>query len=91
MAERGVDISHHRSKHLQAFLHQPFDFVITVCDHAAEQCPVFPGKATRIHWSFPDPAAVDGSELERLSAFRQVRDAIEQQLRSWWQEQSRFS
>jgi arsenate reductase (thioredoxin) len=57
--------------------------VITVCDNAAEACPVFPGPARRIHWSFPDPAAVEGSEAERLASFRQVRDAIEAQLRTW--------
>ncbi|GCE07713.1 arsenate reductase ArsC [Dictyobacter aurantiacus] len=83
MAECQIDISHHRSKHLNEFLDQPFDYVITVCDNAAEQCPVFPGKATRIHWSFPDPAAVQGTEEERLTSFRQVRDAIECQLRAW--------
>ncbi|GCE25107.1 protein-tyrosine-phosphatase [Dictyobacter alpinus] len=83
MAERHIDISHHRSKHLNEFLDQPFDYVITVCDNAAEQCPVFPGKATRIHWSFPDPAAVQGTEEERLASFRQVRDAIERQFRAW--------
>lgn len=83
MAERQIDISHHRSKHLNEFLDQPFDYVITVCDNAAEQCPVFPGKATRIHWSFPDPAAVQGTEEERLTSFRQVRDVIEHQFRVW--------
>ncbi|GCE29886.1 protein-tyrosine-phosphatase [Dictyobacter alpinus] len=83
MAERQIDISHQRSKHLNEFLGQPFDYVITVCDNAAEQCPVFPGKATRIHWSFPDPAAVQGTEEERLASFRQVRDAIERQFRAW--------
>jgi arsenate reductase len=83
MAERGIDISHQRSKHLNEFLQQPFDEVITVCDQAAEVCPIFPGKAHRIHWSFPDPAAVTGSEAERLQAFRQVRDSIEERLRAW--------
>ncbi|GLV56832.1 protein-tyrosine-phosphatase [Dictyobacter sp. S3.2.2.5] len=83
MAERAIDISHHRSKHLNEFLLQPFDYVITVCDQAAEQCPIFPGKAIRIHWSFPDPAAVKGTHEERLAAFRQVRDALEGQLRAW--------
>lgn len=86
MAERQIDISHHRSKHLNEFLEQPFDYIITVCDNAAEHCPVFPGKATRIHWSFPDPAAVQGSEEERLNSFRQIRDAIEKQLRIWLQD-----
>ena len=87
MAERGIDISQHRSKHLNEFLAQPFDVVLTVCDAAAEVCPVFPGRAERIHWSFPDPAAVQGTEEERMNAFRQVRDALETQLTSWWQEQ----
>jgi arsenate reductase len=83
MAERGIDISRQHSKHLNEFLQQPFDEVITVCDQAAEVCPIFPGKAHRIHWSFPDPAAVTGSEAERLQAFRQVRDSIEARLRAW--------
>lgn len=83
MRERGIDISAHRSKHLDEFRTQPFDTVITVCDNAAESCPVFPGPAHRIHWSFPDPAAAEGSEAERVAAFRQVRDAIEARLREW--------
>jgi arsenate reductase len=83
MDERGIDIRAHRSKHLNEFLAQPFDYVITVCDNAAESCPVFPGPAKRIHWSFPDPAAVQGDQDERLASFRAVRDAIEAQLRAW--------
>lgn len=83
MQERGIDISGHRSKHLDEFRAQPFDYVITVCDSAAETCPIFPGKAERVHWSFPDPAAVQGPEAERLAAFRQVRDDIERHLRAW--------
>jgi arsenate reductase (thioredoxin) len=83
MEEREIDIRHHRSKHLDEFLQEPFDFVITVCDNAAESCPLFPGPAQRIHWSFPDPAGVEGSEEERLHSFRLVRDAIEQQLQAW--------
>jgi arsenate reductase len=71
MDERGIDIRSHRSKHVQEFLAEPFDYVITVCDNAAESCPVFPGPAQRIHWSFPDPAAAEGSETERFGAFRQ--------------------
>lgn len=88
MNERGIDISGHRSKHLREYLDQPFDYVITVCDQAAETCPIFPGRAERIHWSFPDPAAVVGSDEERLASFRQVRDAIEARLKSWLQRQS---
>ena len=83
MDERGIDVRSHRSKHLNEFLDQPFDYVITVCDNAAEACPVFPGRAERIHWSFPDPAAVEGNEAERLASFRTVRGAIEERLRAW--------
>jgi arsenate reductase len=83
MRERGVDISGHRSKHLSEFLDQPWDIVITVCDNTAEHCPICPGPAQRIHWSFPDPAAAVGSDEQRLPAFRDVRDAIEAQLRAW--------
>ncbi len=86
MAEQHIDIRHHRSKHLSEFLNQPFDDVInviTVCDQAAETCPVFPGRARRTRWSFPDPAAVDGGQTDRLTDFREVRDAIETRLRAW--------
>ncbi|HWQ11825.1 MAG TPA: MFS transporter, partial [Roseiflexaceae bacterium] len=82
MDERGIDIRGQHSKHLNEFIGQPFDYVITVCDTAAETCPAFPGRATRIHWSFSDPAAVEGEEA-RMAAFRQVRDAIEARLRQW--------
>jgi len=83
MDERGINIRSHRSKHLNEYLALPFDYVITVCDNAAETCPLFPGPARRIHWSFPDPAAVQGSEAERLASFRQVRDDIETRLKLW--------
>lgn len=82
MAERGIDISHHRSKHLNEFLGQPFDYVITVCDAAAETCPVFPGRSERIYWSLPDPAAVEG-ELAKAEAFRRVRDELETRFKAW--------
>lgn len=83
MDQRGIDIRSQRSKHLNEYLAHPFDYVITVCDNAAETCPLFPGPARRIHWSFPDPAAVVGGEAERLASFRQVRDDIETQLKAW--------
>jgi len=69
MAARGIDIDGQSSKHLDAFTGQPFDYVITVCDRASEACPVFPGDPQRIHWSIPDPAAVEGSEAVRAKAF----------------------
>lgn len=83
MAERGIDISGHQSKHLNAYLQQPFDYVITVCDSAAETCPVFPGRAERIHWSFPDPAAEQGDDEAVLAAFIRVRDDLERTLAAW--------
>ena len=83
MRERGIDISSQRSKHLNEYLAQPFDYVITVCDDAAETCPIFPGPARRIHWSFPDPAAISGSDDMRFAVFRETRDAIERRLKTW--------
>ncbi len=75
MAELGVDISNHHSKTYEQFIGQPFDAVITVCDAANESCPFLPGQYRRIHWSFPDPAAVEGEEA-KLQAFRRVRDEL---------------
>ena len=80
LKERGIDISNHRSKSVDEFVDQPFDYVITVCDNAKESCPVFPTKTTQIHWSFDDPAAVKGDEEMRLKEFRRVRDEIEARL-----------
>jgi len=76
MREIGIDISQHRSKSVDEFSGQEFDYVITVCDNANEQCPIFPGKTERIHWSFDDPAAAEGDEQARLAVFRRVRDEI---------------
>lgn len=77
LAERGIDWSAARSRSMSEFLDQPFDVVITVCDDAAEACPVFPGGGRREHAGFEDPAAVQGSEAVRLAAFRRIRDEIE--------------
>lgn len=82
MAEVGIDISGQRSKTIEEYLGQPFDWVITVCDQAAEACPVFPGGGERLHWSLPDPSKATGSEDQRLAVFRQVRDAIRERIAS---------
>jgi arsenate reductase len=76
MAELGIDIAGQTSKTLDRYLTEPFDEVITVCDTAAETCPVFPGAKHRRHWSFPDPSQAKGSEEEQLVVYRRVRDAI---------------
>lgn len=76
MREIGIDISGQTSKHVRSFLGQPVHYVVTVCDNAKEQCPIFPGAAKYLHWSFEDPAAATGSHEERIAVFRQVRDAI---------------
>jgi arsenate reductase len=83
LAELGIDISGHRSKSVDEFAGREFEYVITVCDNARESCPVFPAGTTRIHWSFPDPAAVEGDEQTRLAAFRRVRDDIAARLEAW--------
>jgi len=83
MREVGIDISGHRSKSVDEFAGQDFDCVITVCDNAKESCPVFPAKTKRIHWSIEDPAAVQGSEEETLTAFRRVRDELRAQLHAF--------
>lgn len=81
MRELGIDLSGHRSKSVDEFAGQPFDYVLTVCDNAKESCPVFPGKAIAIHHNFQDPAAAEGSEQERLVVFRRIRDEIRRYLR----------
>jgi arsenate reductase len=80
MRELGIDISGHRSKSVEEFAGQSFDYVLTVCDNARESCPIFPGRAVMIHRSFEDPAPLKGSEKQRLAFFRRVRDQIEQYL-----------
>ena len=76
MREIGIDLSGHRSKSINEFIRQDLDLVVTVCDNAKESCPVFPGLTQRRHWPFEDPAAVGGSEEQRLAAFRSARDQI---------------
>jgi len=83
MREVGVDISGHRSKHVEEFGAQQFDYVITVCDNARETCPVYFGKAQKLHHDFEDPAALTGSEEQRLALFRRVRDELRSYLREF--------
>ena len=80
MAELGIDISHHRSKSVDDLAGEQFDLVITVCDQAQQQCPIFPGETEIMHVGFPDPAKATGIEAEIMAAFRQVRDALREQL-----------
>lgn len=89
MDEIGIDIRSHTSKTLDRFLDQPWDHVITVCDHANESCPVFPRAANRVHWSFEDPSAATGSDDEKLAVFRRVRDEITKTLEPWLAERLR--
>jgi arsenate reductase len=83
MREVGIDISAQRSKSVAEFSGQEFATVITVCDNAAEECPVFPGAPQRVHWSVTDPAAVSGTREEKLGAFRKVRDELERHIQSF--------
>jgi len=81
MAERGIDISAQRSKHLAELAGQRFDLVVTVCDRASESCPIFPGAPRRLHWSIPDPSAAAGGEAERARAFAAAADDLAARIR----------
>ena len=84
MAEVGIDISSHRSKHVDEFACQQFEYVITVCDNAKESCPIFPGAVKRLHHSFEDPPPASvGTEAERMEVFRRVRDELRNYLREF--------
>ncbi|MGI4738142.1 MAG: arsenate reductase ArsC [Janthinobacterium lividum] len=76
MAEDGVDISYHTSNHVDEYAHVPFDYVLTVCDHTQEVCPVFPSLAKKLHHHFPVPVKAPGSEEEIMAAFRAVGDQV---------------
>ena len=77
MKEIGIDISGHRSKHMNDFLKQDIETVITVCGNADQACPIFPGQLNRHHWGFDDPAHATGTDEEKLAVFRRVRDEIQ--------------
>ena len=82
MAERGIDIGDQRPKGLQEFMGKAqFDFLITVCDRAEKDCPMFPGKGVREYWPLEDPSRAEGSRKQRLARFREARDYIEARVR----------
>jgi arsenate reductase (thioredoxin) len=83
MGEAGIDLRGHTAKSVDQFLHESWDYVITVCDSANERCPLFPGRTTRLHWSFDDPSQATGSDAERLQTFRRVRDEIARAITGW--------
>jgi arsenate reductase len=80
MEKIGVDISKQTSKSMDQFLNEEFDYIITLCDHAATFCPTFPGQGKRLHWSLEDPAAVVGTIEQRLTVFRKIRDQIKRKI-----------
>ncbi len=83
MREAGVDISQQRSKNVTEYLGQHFPVIITVCDNAAKNCPIFPGPALRLHWPLQDPAEATGRPEEKIAIFHKVRDEIALRVRSW--------
>ena len=86
MREAGIDISHKKTRAVDDVLKAgtPFAYVVTVCDEtSAEQCPIFPGEAKQLHWSFPDPAALTGTREERLAQVRAIRDTIKKRIEAW--------
>jgi len=82
LRECGLDISAQRSKHIDD-LDGEFDYVITLCDSAAQECPMFPARRARLHWGLPDPVFAGPDDAARLAVFRQLRDELDRRLRSW--------
>ena len=82
MAERKIDLTGQRSKSIDVFMGQGFDFIVTTCDDARDSCPVFPGQGKRLHWDLEDPAKAGGSREQKLKVFRRVRDELEKLIRS---------
>ena len=83
MKEAGIDISDHWSKHVSECFGREFTLVITVCDAAAENCPLLPGRHKKLHWNFADPASAKGSAEEKMAVFRSVRDEIGTRIREF--------
>ena len=86
MREIGIDVSSQRSKNVTEYLGTHFPIIVTVCDNAREQCPIFPGPSFRDHWPFEDPALATGTHEQRLAVFRRVRDAIGDRVRTFTRE-----
>jgi arsenate reductase len=89
MAELGINITSHTSKSAQQFVSEPFDYVITVCDSAKENCPVFLSPGRQLHWSFADPASATGTDEEIMATFRIVRDLIQQKFYNFFVKENR--
>ena len=89
MKEIGIDLTSHRSRHLNEFLNQPIETVITVCGNVDQVCPVFPGQVHRFHWPFEDPAKAMGTQEDRLNAFRRVRDQMKEKFEAYAAERRR--
>jgi len=86
MQEVGIDISHKKTQAVSDVIGQIYAYAVTVCDESsAEQCPVFPGPTKRLHWSFPDPSALTGTEEDKLATTREIRDLIKTKVESWCQ------
>jgi arsenate reductase len=88
MEEIGIDISKQTSKSVDRFTNKKFDFVITLCDHAAKFCPAFGGSGKRLHWPFEDPAGATGTTEERLPVFRRIRDGIKKKIEEFLKSES---
>ena len=86
--ELGLDLSEYQSKSLDQFIDRKFDLVVTVCDNAKESCPVFPGAVETFHWPFDDPADAEGTDEQKMSVFRRVRDEISDKIKRYLESES---
>jgi arsenate reductase len=88
MEEIGIDISHQTSKSMDQFINQRFDYIITLCDEAAQSCPTFLGEGKRYHWPFEDPAGAIGTIEKRMAVFRRIRDGIKGKIEEFLKSES---